>query len=68
MIKNPKKVDIRISQDLYDELNFIVAITGAKRSSWIRGAIEERVNLYKLENSGTWEDDYEQFKAEQKRA
>ncbi len=57
------KVDIRIERDLYDMLNYIVHKTGAKRSSWIRASIEERVSLYKEENDN-WEAEYEKYLSE----
>lgn len=49
MAKKLKKVDIRLDEDTYNELNFIVKEIGAKRSSLIRSFIEAGIRAKKIE-------------------
>jgi len=61
MAKKLKKIDFRTDEELYNKLEFIMDVTGAKRSSWCRTAVEYRVERFEEDNNTT-EEDYERFK------
>ena len=69
MAKKLKKVDFRMDDELYDKLEYIMSVTGAKRGSWCRTAVEFRIDNFERDNpSITREEDYERFKAKRKKA
>jgi len=55
-----KKVDIRLNEELYNQLDCLMSVAGAKRSSWIRHAIFLRVQ-YQLEVMKISEEDVNEF-------
>ncbi len=61
VIKFPKKVDFRMDEELYVKLSYIMDKTGAKRGSWCRQAVEQRVENFERDNNVT-EEDYEQYR------
>ena len=66
-IQYPKKVDFRLEDELFMKLEYIMSITGAKRGSWCRQAVLQRVENFERDNPQiTTEEDYERFKQTKK--
>ena len=60
-IKFPKKVDFRMDEELFLKLSYIMDKIGAKRGSWCRQAVEQRVENFERDNN-VMEEDYERYR------